>query len=293
MVLEGKQVLITGATSGIGLAGARELAARGARLAIVARDEAKARAAVAAIDASPQADAQVDVLIADLACQAAVRRLASEALERYPRLDVLINNAGVGHTSRKLSKDGVELMWAVNHLAPFLLTMLLTERLVESAPARIVTTASNAHKGVCIPFDDLSGQQSHRAWGSMRYKQTKLANILFTAELARRLDGTGVTANCFHPGSVASGLQRDGGALARTMMLITKPLLRSAGRAAETMVWLADAPEVSNESGGYYVDRRRVAPAPAAEQLKSAKRLWEVSAEQVGLNIRQKNSCIN
>jgi NAD(P)-dependent dehydrogenase (short-subunit alcohol dehydrogenase family) len=279
--VEGKQILITGATDGIGLAAARDLVARHAKLAIVARNNAKAREAVAEIRKSGPSEAQVDVLIADLGSQAAIRRLASEVLERYPKLDVLINNAGIACATRELSEDGVELMWAVNHLAPFLLTGLLVDRLKASAPAHVITTASNAHRGVSIPFDDLDGKRPHRGWGSRRYKQTKLANILFTAELARRLKGTGVTANCFHPGSVASGLNRNGGGFAGVVMYLSRPLLRSAEEAAEMMVWLADAPDVPR-SGGYFVDKQWVAPSDAARDMQSARRLWEVSEGQVG-----------
>jgi NAD(P)-dependent dehydrogenase (short-subunit alcohol dehydrogenase family) len=282
MGVKGRRVLMTGATSGIGLAAAKELAARGAKLAIVARNEVKTHDATAAIRAGGGIDAQVDVLMADLASQAAIRRLAGEVLERYPTLHVLINNAGVGYTKRELSEDGVELTWAVNHLAPFLLTTLLIERLQESAPARIVTTAANAHRGVLIPFDDLDGKRSNRVWRAKRYRQTKLANILFTAELAQRLRGTDVTANCFHPGAVATGLNRRGGPLAAVMMIVTRPLLLTAEQAAETMVWLADTTEVIGESGGYFVNKRRVAPAIAAQDMRVAKRLWEVSEVQVG-----------
>ena len=150
-------------------------------------------------------------LVCDLSSQASVRRLAAEVLARYPRLDVLVNNAGAVYGGRQLTTDGIELTWAVNHLAPFLLTTLLLDRLKESAPARIITTASEAHQGAHIPFSDLNAERSYRSFG--RYGETKLANILFTIELARRLDGTGVTANCFHPGLVATGFNRNNGLL--------------------------------------------------------------------------------
>src|SRR6202007_2153824 len=162
--------------------------------------------------------ATVATFIADLSSQASVRRWAAEVLARYPKLDVLVNNAGAMYGTRQLTKDGIELTWAVNHLAPFLLSKLLLQRLKESAPARIITTASQAHQGAHIPFDDLNAERSYRGFG--RYCETKLANILFTTELARRLDGTGVTANCFHPGAVASGLQRDSGTLASIVLLL-------------------------------------------------------------------------
>jgi NAD(P)-dependent dehydrogenase (short-subunit alcohol dehydrogenase family) len=276
----GKRVLVTGATRGIGLAAARELAAEDAKLAIVARDEGRAKDAVAEIRASGGPDTQVDVLSADLASQASVRRLAAEALECYSKIDVLVNNAGAMFARREFTVDGIERTWAVNHLAPFLLTTLLLDRLQESAPARIVTTASDAHRGAHVPFEDLDGERSYGVGGFGRYGQTKLANILFTAELARRLKDTGVTANCFHPGLVASGFNRNNGPLMSILMTAARPFSRSTDKGAETMVWLADSPEVSLESGGYFVDKHRATPTKEARDMGVAERLWKLSEEQ-------------
>jgi NAD(P)-dependent dehydrogenase (short-subunit alcohol dehydrogenase family) len=275
----GKQVLLTGATSGIGLAAAIALARRGARLTLVARDPARGQA-VAAKAAAEGDGALPVVLVADLASLAAVRRLAAEALERLPRIDVLVNNAGALFTKRRLSADGFEMMWAVNHLAPFLLTTLLLDRLRADAPARIITTSSVAHRRAQIPFDDF---EAARHFGIMRrYGETKLANILFTRELARRLQGTGVTANCFHPGFVATNFARNNGGIAALTMTLLRPVARSSEKGAETLVWLADAPEVAGISGGYFVDRRQQAPSPAAQDDAAARRLWEASERQVG-----------
>src|SRR6266480_6489607 len=199
----GKRVLITGATSGIGLAAAVELVRRGAQLVMIARSETKASEAVRRIRAAAGDAAVVDTLLADLASQSSIREVAAKALAQYPTIQVLINNAGAVYGVRRLSPDRIELTWAVNHLAPFLLTTLLLDRLKTSAPARVITTASDAHAGAHIPFDDFE-RGGDSAAGFRRYGQTKLANILFTSELARRLDGTGVTANCYHPGFVAS-----------------------------------------------------------------------------------------
>ena len=277
----GKRVLITGATSGIGLAAAVELARRGAQLVMIARSETKANEAVRRIRAAAGDAAVVDTLLADLASQSSIREVAAKALAQYPTIQVLINNAGAVYGVRRLSPDRIELTWAVNHLAPFLLTTLLLDRLKTSAPARIVTTSSAAHQGARIPFDDLNAERSWSGSGFRRYGETKLANILFTAELARRLEGTGVTANSFHPGFVASNFNRENGPLMRIGMALSRPFARSAQKGAETLVWLVDSEAAGDISGGYFFDMRPVDPAPAAIDREAARRLWDVSEAQV------------
>src|SRR2546430_601861 len=201
-----KQILITGATNGIGLAAAEALAAFGTSIAIVGRSKTRMRIAAARIRAVARREATVATFIADLSSQVSVRRLAAEVLARYPKLNVLVNNAGAMYGTWQLTKDGIELTWAVNHLAPFLLSKLLLHRLKESAPARIITTASQAHQGAHIPFDDLNAERSNRAFA--RYCETKRATILFPTKLARRLAGTGATRNRFYPGLRATGFNR-------------------------------------------------------------------------------------
>src|SRR5579863_2975256 len=280
-----KRVLITGATRGIGLAAAQALARRGAKLAIVARDDARGAEAVASIEG--EGGSTVDLLHADLLSQASIRALSADVLERYPRIDVLINNAGAIFVQRELTVDGIERTWALNHLAPFLLTTLLLDRLKASAPSRIITTASDAHKGKLIPFDDLNAERSWRGRGFTRYGETKLANIMFTRELARRVDGTGVTAYAFHPGLVATGFNRNNGALMSTAMTIIAPFARSPRKAAQTLVWLADSPDVSKQTGGYYEDRALAVSSRQAQDSGLARRLWDVSEAQVRPNARE------
>ena len=278
LALRGRQVLITGATNGIGLAAAEALAAQGANVAIVGRSASRTKAAEALIRASAAPGAEVSTHLADLASQAAVRKLAADILARYGKLDVLVNNAGAMHTTRQVSADGIELTWAVNHLAPFLLTKLLLDRLKASAPSRVITTASDAHLGATIPFDDLNAERSYR--GFSRYKETKLANILFTSELARRLEGSNVTAHSFHPGLVASGFNRNNGLLMDMAMLLLRPISRNVQKGAETLVWLATSPDVPSTTGRYYVVMQSRLPSPQAQDMASARRLWEISEAQ-------------
>ena len=278
LALRGRQVLITGATNGIGLAAAEALASKGANVAIVGRSASRTKAAEALIRASAAPGAEVSTHLADLASQAAVRKLAADILARYGKLDVLVNNAGAMHTTRQVSADGIELTWAVNHLAPFLLTKLLLDRLKASAPSRVITTASDAHLGATIPFDDLNAERSYR--GFSRYKETKLANILFTGELARRLKGSNVTAHSFHPGLVASGFNRNNGLLMDMAMLLLRPISRNVQKGAETLVWLATSPDVPSTTGRYYVDMQSRLPSPQAQDIAAARRLWEISEAQ-------------
>ena len=280
--MNGKTCLITGATSGIGLVTAQALATQGARVVIAGRNEQRARETVAAIQRA-SGNQQVSYLLADLSLQAQVRHLAGEFLAAHDRLDVLVNNAGAMFWRRHETADGLEMTFAVNHLAPFLLTNLLLDRLKSSAPARIVTVASMAHLGARLNFDDLQ-QRTHRYRAFTVYSQSKLANILFTYELARRLEGSGVTANTLHPGFVATRFATSRNPLLTGMMLLTRPFSISPERGAETSIYLATSPAVAGVSGRYYIKSAPAQSSAASYDAESARKLWEISAQLTGLD---------
>ncbi len=279
--MHGKTCIITGATSGIGLAAAEALAATGASLALVGRDRARGEAALARMRAAfPGASATMHY--ADLSCMSEVRRLGAELLAAYQRIDVLVNNAGALFQQREMTEDGLERTFALNHVAYFLLTQVLRDRLVASGPARVVSVASRAHERANgLDFNDLNLERGYGGWKA--YSRSKLANILFTRELARRLVGTGVTANCLHPGFVASrfgdnnrGLFRWGIGLAKRLTAVSET------QGAKTIVYLARNPAVGETTGGYFADSRLATPSAAAQDDEAARRLWEISAKIVG-----------
>jgi NAD(P)-dependent dehydrogenase (short-subunit alcohol dehydrogenase family) len=271
--------IVTGASSGIGLQTCIGLARQGRHVVMVARDATRTEAARRAVwQAVPEA--KVDVLLADFASLAAVRTLAATILQHYDRIDVLVNNAGLFSMKRTVTVDGYETTFAVNHLAPFLLTNLLLDRMKASGNARIVNVASIAHRRAYLEFDDLQSTRDYR-W-LKAYSRSKLANILFTRELARRLQGNAVTANCLHPGIVATNIGRSG--FVRIAMKLGRPFLISPERGAQTSVYLATSPDVEGVSGEYF-DKCQVADTSAeAKDMQAAVRLWEISAKMVGLD---------
>jgi NAD(P)-dependent dehydrogenase (short-subunit alcohol dehydrogenase family) len=265
-------VVLTGATRGIGRAAAVEFARRGAELAVVGRDTGRVRA-TADEARSAGGDAPVHEHVADLTRMDDVRRLAAELLATYPRIDVLANNAGAMFTSRRVTPDGFEQTFALNHLAPFLLTNLLLERLTDSH-ARVVTTASDAHKGAVLDLDDLQSERGRYRPGRA-YSRSKLCNVLFTRELQRR--NPAIAANCLHPGVIRTGFAKNNGTLARIGATLAGPFLRSPETGARPLVWLALDP-AAGELRGQYVDRKRPAePTAQAQDDRIAKELWERS----------------
>ena len=278
-----KTILVTGATSGIGQETARELAGTGARVIVAARSEEKARDTVASIRSST-GNEQVDYLLADFASLDQVRGLADRFSDRYDRLDVLINNAGAVFLRREESADGYEMTFAVNHLAPFLLTNLLLDKLRASAPARIVNVASDSHVNATLDLDNLQSEQDFSIMKT--YGRSKLANILFTYELARRLDPGQVTANVLHPGFVSTGMGSNNvpGWVGGLFKGITSLFARNVAQGAETVVFLADSPLVNGVSGKYFVDKEAVRSSNLSYDQTLARRLWEMSAEMVGLS---------
>jgi retinol dehydrogenase 12 len=276
--MKGTVCVVTGATSGIGKAAAAALAKMGATVVLVGRDRGRTEAAaaqIAEVSASPPR-----AEIADLSSLEQVRGLAAR-LAGLERIDVLINNAGLVLGERRITPDGLEHVFALNHLAPFLLTNLLLPKLTGSAPARVVTVASDAHSAARLDLRDPNLEHGWDSWRS--YANSKLANILFTRELARRLDGTGVTANCAHPGVVRTGFGRESRPLLKLGITIARPFMLSPERGADTVVYLASSPDVAGQTGGYYVKRQRREPSAAARDDTAARELWELSEKLTGL----------
>lgn len=277
-----RSVLITGANTGIGKATAVGLARDGMQVVITSRDRARGNAAVEEIRAESGSD-RVEVMELDLADLASVRTFADAYLASHDRLDVLVNNAGVVQGSRTQTRDGFETTFGVNHLGPFLLTQLLLDRIRESAPSRIVVVSSHAHKSARqgLDFDDLQSERKYSSFGV--YGKSKLANIYFTRELARRLEGAGVTANAAHPGFVASrfGRDGDGGRLGEIAMTLGQPFALSPEKGARTSIYLAESPDVADITGGYFYKSKPSQPSKVALDDEAARRLWAVSEELV------------
>jgi NAD(P)-dependent dehydrogenase (short-subunit alcohol dehydrogenase family) len=278
--MESKVVLITGGTSGIGRATATALAAMGAEVVVIGRSRERGESAVEEIR-DTSGTGRVSLMLADLAVQAEVRGLAEEFRERYDRLDVLVNNAGIIQSKRTETPDGIELTLAVNHLAPFLLTNLLLDLLKKSAPSRIITVSSEARRGAQIDFEDLQSERRYRPFKV--YGMTKLANILFTYELAERLEGTGVVANSLHPGGVNTNFGNNNRSFGTLIFRAFKPFMRTPEQGANTVVYLAVSPEAGKMTGRYLTDRKVVFSFEDPHDEVVQKRLWEVSEELTNL----------
>jgi NAD(P)-dependent dehydrogenase (short-subunit alcohol dehydrogenase family) len=292
-MIEGKTCLITGSTSGIGKEIAIGLAKMKANVILVGRSKAKCQETAEDVCRNASVDTtknQVSYLLADLSSRESIHQLAKKFLDSYQSLDILINNAGVFLSRRLTTVDGIEYTFAVNHLAPFLLTNLLFEKMKASSPSRIITTSSVAHRGAHINFDNLQFERG-KYNGVQAYRQSKLANILFSKELARRSSGTGVTSNCFHPGGVRTNLVQSSPWHYRLIWLIITPFLISPRKGADTAVYLASSSMVGNVSGEYFVNRKSVDPSGLADDPQLAAKLWMTSEELTGIN--KKNDKFN
>ncbi|MGD1996331.1 MAG: SDR family oxidoreductase [Anaerolineae bacterium] len=278
--LEGKVCIVTGATSGIGLATAQALAQQRAQVIVVGRNPEKSATAVARIQ-HESGNPSVEFALADLSVQAQIRQLAEEFESRLSRLDVLINNVGDFFFRRQLSADGIEMTLALNYLGVYLLTNLLLDKLKASAPARVVNVSSDAHRRARIHFDDL--ELEHKYNGLKAYGQSKLAMVLFTYELARRLEGTGVTANALHPGFTATNIVTSNEGPLKLLAGLIKLVALPPEEGAQTSVYLASSPEVNGVTGKYFDKKRAVRSAPASYDEEAGERLWEISAQMTGL----------
>jgi NAD(P)-dependent dehydrogenase (short-subunit alcohol dehydrogenase family) len=279
--LTGKTCIVTGGSTGIGHETALGLARVGAHVLVVCRNRARGERSVERIRKETGSES-VDLMLADLSAQASVRRLARDILERHPEIHVLVNNAGVYRTRRELTEDGIESTLATNHLGPFLLTNLLLERIVASAPARIVNLTSDLHRRARVDLDDLGLER--RFSGTRAYMQSKLANLLFNHELARRLAGREIEVNAVHPGAVATEIGQGDGGLVAAFFRLGRPFLLKPARGAETPLYLAASDEVKGVSGRYFIKCRQVEPSDDARDDDLARRLWEASKKLVRLD---------
>lgn len=283
--MTGKTVLITGGTGGIGRAAAIGLASMGARVGITGRDRARAERAAAVIR-QKSGNPAIDVFVADMSSQAEVRRMATDALDSYPRIDVLMNNVGGFWAHRHVTADGLEHTFALNHLAPFLLTSLLLDRLIASAPARIVTVSSGAQSLGSIDFDDLMGERKYS--GQRAYNQSKLANVMFTYELARRLAGTGVTATVLHPGMTSTSFGSEDTARGwGPLIAVMRRFMQSPERGADTSIYLASSAEAEGVTGRYFTGRSPKESHTSSYDASTVARLWRISADLVAVPGRQ------
>lgn len=276
--MQGKTVVITGATSGIGEVAADRLAAKGARIVFIARDKARGEETLKHLRAIARG-AEHAAYYADLSRISEMKRVSADIAAAEPKIDVLINNAGALFNTRKLSADGLEMTFAVNHMAYFVVTNLLLPRM--AADGRVVSTSSDAHKGAKLNFDDLQSERGYSGFGV--YGRSKLCNILFTRELARRIKGTGVTANCLHPGFVATRFGDASGGILSFAVRAAKNFALTPEQGAATIIYLASSPDVAGVTGGYFVKSKIATPTKEAQNDADAKRLWEVSAKLSGV----------
>jgi NAD(P)-dependent dehydrogenase (short-subunit alcohol dehydrogenase family) len=287
--MAGKICMITGSNSGIGKETAVGLARMGASIVMVCRDRQRGEAAAKEISMRAGVDGRregggggvTDLFIADLSILGSVRQLAQDFKKKYRRLDVLVNNAGLILAKRTLTKEGLETTFVVNYLSHFLLTNLLLDLLKSSAPSRIINVSSVAHLSGHIDFDDLQGETKY---GALRaYSQSKLAQMMFTYELAKRLEGTGVTVNAVHPGNVATNWGRKSAGALSVLLRLASPFLLSPEKGADTLIYLASSPEVANVTGKYFFKRKQVESSAESTDEEKSKRLWEISERLCGL----------
>jgi NAD(P)-dependent dehydrogenase (short-subunit alcohol dehydrogenase family) len=282
--MQGKTVLISGATNGIGKQTALELARMGAQVVIIGRNKAKTEETLREIQTATD-NQNVHALIADLSSMAEVRRVADDFKRQFSELDVLLNNAGGVFSTRQETVDGYEMTFALNHLSYFLLTNLLLDMLKARAPSRIINVSSDAHRATALNFDDLQFKKTPYGMGGLKaYSQSKLMNVMFTYELARRLAGAGVTANVLHPGFVNTGFGKNNKGLMQIVMGLATLFALKVEAGAKTSIYLAASPQISGKTGKYFEKSKAKHSSPASYDVAAQKRLWEISEQLTGIS---------